>query len=217
MKYPVLYIYKHTHDDGQELRHSIRSLDNMTNWNGQIFISGDKPDWLTGVTHIPVSKDGTTIMHDAEERVLAALEDERLPEVFIFMNDDIFCCEKTEVKNYHNATDTRGPIFYRKAKELTLKKLNKYGIDDPLDYDIHTPMIMTKENRKKVSAMIRPSLRGIPMLPRTIYGNLFYTESIPYEDKKTKSDNLKDGVFISTQFFTQELEKLFPKPSRFES
>lgn len=217
MKYPVLYIYKATHDNGQELRYSIRSLKNITNWNGQVFISGDKPEWLINAYFIPVKKLGTTIMQDAEERTMAAVNDECLPEEFIFMNDDIYCTEKTAVENYHNEASFFGSKFYKLAKAQTFKRLVRLSVNDPKDYELHVPMIMTKDNRRKVNAIIRSSLRGIPLLPRTIYGNLFYTESTPYEDKKTKTNSLKDGLFISTQFYTPELAKLFPDPSRFEA
>jgi hypothetical protein len=217
-KYSVLYVYKQTEDDGQELKHSLRSLKNIRNWDGKVFIAGDKPSWIKDVIHIIPRATGSSHMHDVEIKILAALDDDRLPDDFIYMNDDIYCTKRSSVKEFHKGDldGERQTSFYNKAKRATAKYLWSQGIDEPLDYDVHTPMIMNKAERRMVSIIVRPSLRGIPLLPRSIYGNLYYKKPVYYEDRKTKGDELPEGDFISTQYFTDELSKLFPEPSEFE-
>ena len=41
----IVYVYKQSGDGGQELKHSLRSLCNIT--HGKIFVVGDREDWFS--------------------------------------------------------------------------------------------------------------------------------------------------------------------------
>ena len=92
-----------------ELRFSLRALEQYGVNVGQIFIVGILPDFLTStIINLPVkdiynpsvNADGNII-----HKVLCACEDERLSEDFLFINDDHILLRSTDLKdipNYHN-------------------------------------------------------------------------------------------------------------------
>lgn len=87
-KYPVLIPFKQTSDNGLELRYTLRALKNIKQWNGEVILCGDKPDWVQNVTHVKARPSHNRYI-DAELKIRAGLE--VAPETFIFMNDDIMC------------------------------------------------------------------------------------------------------------------------------
>lgn len=217
MKYPAVYIYKKTADNGQELRYSIRSLKNLKNWNGEVFVVGDKEDWFKGIVAIPAPKYYYSPYQDAENKMLIALDDDRIDDDFILMNDDIYITKKTSVRPLHGGEIEDSNFgYHNRAKTATKKFLQDQGIKRPLNYSIHVPMLINKQKRLEVHKMIRGSFNGTALLARIVYGNIFNIGGEYYEDKKTKTQELKKGEFISTQFFTSELEKKFPKQSPLE-
>lgn len=93
-----------------------------------------------------------------------------------------------------------------------------HNIAKPLNYSLHTPMLMNKANRIAVHHMIEPSLHTpTPLEPRTVYGNLFSAGSQYYEDAKTYNQQLPRGVFISTSEYTPALAEMFSEPSIYEA
>lgn len=216
MKLPVLIPYIHTPDGGMELKYTLRSLKNITNWNGEVYIAGDREPWLQNIHHVKAQRIQGNPIQDVENKIYTALKSNGFPEEFIFMNDDIFISEKTEVTPLHSGELTvKGGGYYSTAKLHSLTYLRSKGIDNPLDYALHVPMIMNKPKRLEVSEIIRKS-KGTPPSARILYGNLFNIGGEYYEDKKTKTPELKEGIFISTQYYTDELNNLFAKKSRFE-
>jgi hypothetical protein len=219
MKYPVVIPYIKSPDSGKELRYTLRSLKNITNWNGEVAIVGDKEAWFNDIIHIPCKKRSYSPYEDVANKVMAVLQDDRIPDNYIWTSDDIYVTAKTEVKPLHGGLipDQVGKGYHNRAKLATKKWLQDKGIKNPLNYDIHVPMIINKQKRLEVHNLVKGSFRGTALFARTIYGNLYIEESEYYQDNKTKTPNLKSGLYISTAYYTDELDKLFPKPSKYES
>ena len=94
LKYPVFIVYKKSGDGGKELRYTLRSLSNLTNFSGRVWLAGDTEPWLENITHIPVRKRSHNPYIDAEYKIIEALTTEGFPDDFIFINDDVMRCEK---------------------------------------------------------------------------------------------------------------------------
>lgn len=218
MKLPVLIPYITTVDAGNELRHALRSLENIENWNGEVYIVGYCEYWFSDEIHyIPCTRRYPTYNADVESKIVTALQQPDFPEHFIFSNDDIFITEPTTVTSYHqNELFGSTANYHQRAKLKTADYLKSIGIARPLDYAVHTPMVMNKTNRLSIHELIKPSFIGTPLQARNMYGNIYPIKAEYYKDRKTKTPNLKTGKFISTQYFTDELTALFPRPSRFE-
>lgn len=215
-KYPVVYIYKSNGDGGRELRYSIRSLQNLNNFNGEIFIIGDREDWFQNITFISSKGRFNSPYGDVENKTMVAINDPRIADDFILMNDDIYITKKTTLKDLQGGEITTGGVgIYKRGQDKTRQWLIDNGYPTK-KYSIHVPMIMNKEKRLHVHNIIEQSLNGVPLLARNIYGNLFCKNADYYEDKKSYNEHLWEGTYISTLYFTPELIDLFPKPCKYE-
>lgn len=215
MKYPALYVYRHTGDNGQELKHSIRSLKNITNWNGEVIVVGDREKWFKGITHIPCRKMSHSPYHDIELKIREALLSDKAPDNFIFMNDDIFCMEPMEAGALHSGEISLvGSGYHHSQKVKTREYLKSQGYTT-LDYSTHTPMLMNKDKRLAVSDKVMSTIHGVSLKPRLLYGNM-YCDGEYYKDCKTRTNEIPDRPIVSTSFYTEKLNELFPDASKFE-
>lgn len=217
-KYPAVYIYKKTSDKGRELKYSIRSLANVKNWNGQVFVSGDREDWFSPEVKVI---DTFTKSHDkqldAQSKLRAITESKAIEDDFIFFNDDFFVVEPTEIKPLYDGKleGAAGKNTWQQSKFDTRIYLQENGIESPLNYAIHVPIVLNKQKLADVLDIIEAN-RDKRLMMRSLYGNLYKIGGTQYEDRKTQSQRLKSGPLLSTTLFAPELEKLFPTKSIFE-
>ena len=185
------YVWICRDGNNEELRYSIRSvIKNMP--SGNIWVVGGKPDWYSG-KHISV-KQNLQKTKNAENNLLTICNSKEISESFVLMNDDFFVVKPVQsVEYYFGGTleekilqyqDFQPTSFYTRSLEQTYKRLLRLGISNPLDYELHVPMPMTKE---KLAA----SMKG-NSLWRSTYGNLFGVAGKQMKDVK---------VYASDKFF----------------
>lgn len=209
MKYPAVYVYKKTSDKGRELRYSLRSLSNLKDWNGEVFIVGHKEDWMQNVTVIDTPKDALPHI-DRNHKLRTIITSKQIPDDFIFMNDDFYITEPSKLKPmYHGTLDTKDTGDWAESKRLTAAYLKEKGT---LNYDTHTPMLMNKQKLSEVMDIVGDTT----LLPRSIYGNLHNVGGVEYQDQKTRTGKLPKAPFVSTTLYIPQLDTLFPQKSRFE-
>lgn len=203
----ILYPVKE-HENNYELRYSLRTLVNVP--HDKVFMAGYKPTWVTDdVIHIAIDQDNNENKYIKSLRnLIAACEDPRLSEEFILMNDDMFILMPTKYiptlqmgllvkmadryyRRYQNSPYTQGLL-------RVLKYLQSQGIEDPLSYELHVPMVF---NKKKLLETLRicEELEGFGK--RTLYGNLNaiggdYFEDVKYTNQLRPIYN--DMPFVST-------------------
>ena len=215
MKYPVLITYIRTLDRGQELRYSLRSLKNITNWNGDVFVVGDREAWFDNINHIPRTRIIGKPYLDQVTKLNHAVKQIDSDKIIISM-DDVYILEPTEISFY-----TRGELVggmenhYRRTKLYTAEKLRQQA-KNALDYECHAPYLVDKDKFIQITDMILNDEQPKMLQWRSLYGNIYNPPSQEFEDKKTKTTNLMAGAVISTQFYTKELEGLLPVASEFE-
>lgn len=224
------YVYICRSGDNEELRYSIRSIEeNMP--KGKIWIIGYKPGWYVG-NFVSVKDSGNKF--DNIKKCLAKTAD--VPEIsdkFVLMNDDFFVVSKMssvpilhggslkdKVSEYKRLVPSS---YYTKLLENTHKRLVRLGIENPIDYDIHTPLIVDKTKIKEITDM--------PYLDRSTYGNVLAIGGQEFKDVKVYSSGRMDSrsydfstesLFISTEDTSFHkilpmLQNLFPNPSSYES
>ena len=214
-KYPILITYIRTSDRGKELRHSLRSLENITNWNGEVYVVGDREPWFSDINHIPYKRLFGKPYLDQVNKLRHAIHQLDSDKVIISM-DDIYVTEPTEIGFYYRGELTGGTDnYYRRTKFHTADLLREQSIE-PLDFECHAPYLVDKDKFIQITDLIIHHPQGSMLQWRSLYGNIHQPESEYFEDKKTKTSKLREGAIISTQIYTPELEKLLPKPSRFE-
>ncbi len=191
--------------ENEELRYSIRSVvNNLPHDN--IWVVGYKPEWYSG-NFISVPNT-TTKFENIRLAIKTAAETENISKDFILMNDDFFIVKPVEnVKILHGGLlidkinrykEILGPNRYVSILENTYKFLIKNKIESPLDYDIHTPMPINKDNILKIINRRH--------FPRSLYGNIFNIGGELTKDVKIypegnlrKNDVDQDSPYISAQ------------------
>ena len=212
MKYPCVYVYKRTSDKGQELKYSIRSLENVKNWNGEVFVAGDNEDWFKDVKVIEAKKSHVK-WTDQENKLRAIVGDKRVADDFIYFNDDMYCVTPTEITPLYDGKleNYTGKNGWQKAKSDTKDYLEKKGATI-FNYDIHVPMVFNKDKLAKILDILDENRKQ----PRSLYGNLYEIGGEQYKDRKTYTSKLRKGKLLSTKRFTPELKELFKSKSRYE-
>ena len=201
----VVYICRK--GDNEELRYSIRSVvENLP--HRSITVVGERPDWYVGpFIHVPArySKVKNAKMNMRQICITNGISDE-----FILMNDDFFIMEKIDkLENYHQGTllekakyyDSLSPTsIYTKYLWDTYDYLVNKGFQNPLNYEQHVPMVVTKNG-------LLNAIKPHGTLHRSIFGNRYL---------EGKSINMERDVKV----YVTEPEKSFPyktQPSPFLS
>jgi hypothetical protein len=215
----------------EELRYSIRSVVHSFP-KARIWVVGGKPDWYKGhYIEVDQSRNKYT---NALNNLLEICNSKDILDTFVLMNDDFFILKKIkEIKNFHGGLLLNKIKRYKKINEtstyikkliLTDNKMRAKGIENPLDYDLHVPMVMEKDKLKNV--ITKYSL----CLWRSAYGNIYDLGGDQIEDvkiyfnKKNNSKSIelnKEFIFISTEdnsfsLIKDRLKLLFPNSSKFE-
>lgn len=207
-----------------ELRYSLRSLSHIE--HGQVFIVGERPDWLQNIIHVPAEDIyGDQKQRNALHKLSEALKTDA-SEDFILMNDDFFILRPTTVRYAYrrklkDALDGRAGGRYKTAITNTLAMF-----PDGLDYSLHIPFIY---NKVKLAETIS-ACGNEPVLLRTVYGNMHNVGGEQMDDVKLTSarefrlgEALGFGDFLSTtdeivldRGFRAWIQRKFPEPSQFE-
>lgn len=220
-----------------ELRWALRSLALVP--HGQVWIAGHMPAWVRGVRCIPTTQNRSKY-ENSTGNLLAACGQPAVAESFVLWNDDIFLLESIEkIPVLH-----RGPIsavidYYRsiaskaylRGMETTVEILARLGIDDPLSYELHVPLPMTKSGflyaHQAATADGMPPTRVLHK--RTLFGNLARIGGqLTHDVKVTRLENTwapKPGqLFVSTietlwarHPAGQHVRDLFPDPGPYEA
>jgi hypothetical protein len=169
----------------EELKYSIRSVvESFPDSN--IWVVGGRPDWYVG-NYIQVNQVHTKYKNAAEnlKKICSSSE---ISESFVLMNDDFYIIKKIDnIENYHGGyllnkinlyQKINGNSNYTRKLAATYKKIIGLGITDPLDYELHIPMIMEKEKLKEVLQY------EDKFLWRSMYGNIFNVEGKEMQDVK---------------------------------
>ena len=216
----------------EELRYSIRSVEKNLPHNN-IWVIGQSPEWYKG-SFIEV-KNVNAKYSNARANLDALVRSKLITEDFILMNDDFFIMRPIEKISYfyegtlleraerNELLTTTGA--YTQLLYNTYDKLLKMGIEEPLNYEMHIPMIMNKKKLKEV-------LRYKTCLWRSLYGNIYEVGGTDREDVKVYVNNSsnpksyewrgKNFPYLSTQdssfaeMHRMLFSKKFRKPSSIE-
>jgi hypothetical protein len=228
------YVYICRDGDNEELRYSIRSVAKYMP-PGKIWVVGGKPDWYTG-NYIRVAQHKSKY-HNARVALKTIARSLEISEDFVLLNDDFFVVQKVnKIKTYHGGElykkvdrykDFAPRSIYTGMIDRTLNTLQRaHGILEPLDYELHVPLPMTRGGLMHV-------LNYSDMLWRSAYGNLFNVGGSQIVDVKIYADshkeygsyNYKDKVcpYVSTEdasfnfVYHSLLKGLLSEPSPFEN
>jgi hypothetical protein len=217
----------------EELKYSIRSvIESFPDSN--IWVVGGKPDWYVG-NYINVEQKESKYKNAVENLKTISTSDQ-ISESFVLMNDDFYIIKKIDkIENFHGGyllnkinlyQKINGNSQYTRKLSGTYKKLKALGFENPLDYELHVPMIMEKEKLKIILELIDQ------FLWRSIYGNKFEVGGTEMQDVKVYTSgplvlksynlNIDSHTYLSSadssfnNIFNKILKDKFNKKTKFE-
>ena len=222
----VLYIKGITSPNSDlELKYSLRSLSHVKDL-GKVYICGQMPHFVTNVKFIPCDDIGYPAINHWW-KVSNGIKNSKIGDNFILMYDDIFLlkdiCLETYPQYHRGELDEfkTGTPLYRESLRKAKKWLLERGYPTK-DYGLHIPFTYNRENFLKLDPIYEniKDDKSAPA-PRSIYGNMFVTDSPQRDDFKMrrKSDIIPDVECFSCSddaFPFQYLDNLFPNKGDFE-
>jgi len=226
------FVYICKPGDNEELRYSIRSV--LYSFpDANIWLVGGKPSWYSG-NYIHVDQKHHKYAN-AINNLHAICDSNEISEEFVLMNDDFFIIKKIDkIDQFYNGllstkidryTQITGSSMYIKKLIMTRIRLVDCGIENPLDYELHIPMVMEKEKLKNII------LKYPSCLWRSMYGNIYNVGGSEMEDVKiyvnkkhsARSNEITEhSTFLSTEdqafglAFNKVLNKMFKDPTIYE-
>jgi hypothetical protein len=153
-------VIPYRHSDFNELKYCLRGIEKYVPHLGQVFLVGDKPDWIKAGSLQHLKCMDTPGIHYKEhnimKKVFRACADHTLTEDFIFMNDDHFllqpldylpCYYQSTIKDRYQ-TRTAHDHYYHSLMSthcalIRYKKPTRY-------LDIHAPIVYNKHKFMEV-------------------------------------------------------------------
>ncbi len=167
---------------------------------------------------------------------MRACQNKDLSKDFILMNDDFFIMKPIEsIPTYHRGSVdniieeylAKGSKHYVNGMVQTKELCAKCGINNPLSYELHVPMILNKDKFLRAYKMRKNLMNHMDSFhKRTFYGNLYKIGGEQIEDCKVFKTDMKwkkTFPFLSTSDATFEygevgkwIREQFTKPSIYE-
>lgn len=225
-QHDIVYILREDIDP-EELRYSLRSLDNFP--HRLVWFVGGKPKGITPDRQIVHKQQGPTKWDLIKSSMLRVTKEKELSASFFLFNDDFFIMKPVTGKwtNYIDGTLAERIEQFRKenpwlnhyARTLfkAEQELKSQGATT-YNFDVHLPMLFEKS---KIGAITRCSS---PQM-RSVYGNITKSEFVQHKDVKVYAlDKVpEDPDFLSTNDNTfkdgkvgEYIRERFTTPSRFE-
>lgn len=177
-------------DKNDDLRYSLRAVEKFASGAyRQIVIVGHAPSWIKGVEVIKVPQNRDKWLN-ARTNIETACRCEKITNDFVLFNDDFILTEP--VINWQNITNCYlGTLREQEAKyanlenagewkrgfEFNRRLLQQLGIMEPLNFEVHGPIIFNRE--KRLYLFEREEFRKYHqrsdklLFQRSIYKNLY--------------------------------------------
>lgn len=216
----------------EELRFSLRSAQANVIGLGEVWLLGSAPRWATGINHIKVNQNQSKY-RNVRRLLRAACESPLVSDPFLLMNDDIYYLHKQSIdviRLFHGgplaaylARTTRRDN-YGVGGRRTVDLLRQQGYTDPLNWGLHTPLLVHKDSMLRALDLVGDSPTAYHI--RSVYGALEGLTGEQHCDVKimTSRDISPAWPYVSTSdvsFKTRQVGKriraMFAEPSRFES
>ena len=186
----IVYVVREG-EENETLRHSLRSLKNLK--HGKVFISGYCPKWVKNVIPLKREQKSQSDLENSTANLLQALDNDKLSDDFVLMNDDFFIMEPIEeLPIQHQGLLDDKIANYLETRPLqawslikTRDELRRLGVDSLLlkSYELHTPFVYNKKKLKELFDKVE--LPNFAVRSRTLYGNYYHIGGEQTYDVKT--------------------------------
>jgi hypothetical protein len=195
----------------------------------RIVTVGDFPVWLIQDLHIPGNKHRSgpaNVYANVRDACASGL----LADQVIVVNDDMFATEPTDPREIvyrstlreHIARLPQQASWWASSLRLTHNYLRRQGVETPLSYELHRPLLVDTAVMADVLAQAWNGL-GIPPQWRTLYGNLAGIGGEQASDGKvvSRANYPSPGPWLSTtaaswSWLENRIAEQFPLASPYE-
>ena len=205
-----------------DLVYTLRSIDKFGGEHGDIYIVGHKPEGIVNIKHLETEQTGSKWENSLLNRVRAC-EEPSVSDKFILFNDDFFLT--VPVDDWDKATNMHCGTLLSNAEELERKGfkvsvwrqgfrqthniLVELGVERPLSYEYHGPMLIDKKGFLEVVELIKQYKEKSPsvlIFPRSLYGNLHprrdVADAVYTRDTKARGDATSEQFLYRNGFFS---------------
>jgi hypothetical protein len=226
------FVYICRDGPNNELKYSIRSVYKNAPVNS-LWVVGGRPGWYSG-KYINVEQNHETKYLNAQANLRSIINNPYIPDKFILMNDDFYITQPIfKIPVYHGGSLEKKAEAYlnfkakaRHAQMLmeTANLLKQNGVSTPLDYSLHLPMTMHKENlehsvnmggaiRSVYGNLNRIGGTRLPVHDVKVHGkDLIFPESFDYIKNEHQLPFLSSSDYTFNQLYRNTL-KQFSEPS----
>jgi hypothetical protein len=223
-----------------ELKYCLRSIEKHAKNVGKVFVVGNNPGFLSNEVNMVKRDDvaGTNKEHRIAEQIQWAAANLPMTEHFLWVNDDTFFLQDTDITGYpyYNDGDLGSKWArtrmngYRVALTQTDAQLKSRKLPT-INYEIHVPIVYSRDGMSKMGKWIALSSKvRYGMTFRSLYCNALGIKPGPhYKDMKLGStqtaEELKTAIAGRHCFSIGDglgdgakayLEELFPNKSKYE-
>lgn len=223
----VVYIVREGADN-EELRYSLRSLVNFP--HRRVWISGYRPPWVVNCELVPGNPGniGRTRAAKIYNNVVTAAAHSGISDNFVLFDDDFFvtapvttlpAMRYAKSLREHAAELFNADAPWDGSMFATAGLLETLGVDNPVSYELHVPMVF---NKQILLDVMERYVSYSPPRFRSLYGNLAQVVGVPTGDVRTTGgSDLPAGPFLSTRpgdfaLVQPALAEMFPEPSPYE-
>lgn len=171
--------------DNNELRYSLRSVVENVKDLENVWIIGERPDWLTNVRYLPVKDMFDRPTKNTFHKLQSVCREPDLSDDFLWMNDDFFILKPTPVAEF--------PYFYKGVLPSGIRKSRLLAIESPvntvnylqfhkltmLDYRVHCPIRFNKQ--KILDLPVAENEFGV-VNTRAVYGNYYKVGGVEHKE-----------------------------------
>lgn len=220
--------------DNNELRYSLRSVAENVKDLRNVWVVGERPEWLTNVRYLPVKDMFDRPTKNTFFKLQAVCKEPDLSDDFLYLNDDFFILKPTLAADF--------PYFYKGVLPSTIRKSRMMAIESPvntvnylqfhnltlLDYRVHCPIRFNKQ--KILDLPVGENEFGV-VNTRAVYGNYYKVGGIEHDEnffpvhgtpvelhKWSDSHDWASILSLTARQwgFRKFMAERFPNPSQFE-
>jgi hypothetical protein len=191
-----------------ELQFALLSIEKYLTGYNNIFIIGDHPKFNNGFTHIPAKDTPGRKQYSLMNKLMIAVEDERVSENFVYWHDDHFILHPLhvlEIKPWYDGTMKNAFNKAHGNYHESIKNTIEIVGEDALYYDIHVPCVFNKKKLRVISGG-QWALKEYGFVIKSLYFNTFPEDSEYMKDLKIDqplsmeaiTELIKGRTFFST-------------------
>lgn len=214
-------------DQNEFLRLAIRSWEANLTFD-RIWIVGHKPNWLTGVEHIPGNPTNNG-HHNVYANMLLASQHEDVSDTYLAVNDDFFVTAPATPQVFYRCTldehlnipRVKRGSWWKDSLVTAQTCLQAHGIAAPLSYELHVPLPVEKAAMAETLQLFQHVTPANPPQWRSLYGNMHNIGGQQRDDVKAYQAGKLNQPYHSTEprsfpAYRDQLAAMFPAPSRYE-